>query len=816
MDWVQQTKLQEVSIIAFADEQINQQMRDRFIRHTREVLRRKEVECEIWIVSPSGQETTPLTNSEKTRTARHVAHAIRSAEHETIAIMDCEYPLEVCHWESISTRVTDHNLQTWCYQKPATSGYKKLLISIYTFLMRQLLGVKKHTLRPGITLFRKSAINDEDLDVIEQDHPDGISQLICLSRLDRKLIIENESNEVCQEGLWGPAAFSQESRRLNPNSQKVRSLSDRTVRFWWNKVMFPRETYDFLCEQKPVSRPQKIVTWCILLAAAIFVFTSRLDYSLFEPDEARNAQLAMTILETGDWMSLSINSEPYWDKPPLLAWMTALSYKVFGVSEFATRVPAALCALMTIILMLSVGKRLVGFRAAAIGASLAIISSGFVFISRFATMDVLLSMFLTATILCSYVAWFESEFRRSWAVIAGIALGLGLLAKGPVAIVLTLIPFLVFTFMQHKSFKGGLKNIYWLAIPAILVAAPWYMAMCWVHPEFIEYYFWKNHVVRFTDTFVHREPFWYYLPMLLLVMFPASVLIPAAWRYFTSKRRTARSNRCKAHGLLTIYVVWILAFFSIADSKLPTYIMPALAPLALLFGAMLEQNVFAHARQRRAAVKTGLAPAKTRVRSIDKLPKRLSITLVCLIVVNSVVVLSLYPESRAPIWFMAISAILCVLLTRIGIRKASTPEKAWGAVAGLGLMLVMLSMTNLIPSIAEQRSINKAVQRIQTSQPFETAPVVFFGRDSHAVGMSINAKEVRRFDKDDVFPATNFLNKHPHSIVIASEEHLVKLREGIDWKVRIVKPENARHVYLFTAEVESIAQEIEWEHLQLR
>jgi hypothetical protein len=82
--------------------------------------------------------------------------------------------------------------------------------------------------------------------------------------------------------------------------------------------------------------------------------------------------------------------------------------------------------------------------------------------------------------------------------------------------------------------------------------------------------------------------------------------------------------------------------------------------------------------------------------------------------------------------------------------------------------------------------------------------------------MSINAKEVRRFDKDDVFPATNFLNKHPHSIVIASEEHLVKLREGIDWKVRIVKPENARHVYLFTAEVESIAQEIEWEHLQLR
>ena len=193
MDWIQHTKTRQVSVIAIADHRTNQPRRDRFIRHTREVFRREEVECEIWIVDPQGYNVTPLTGARKIRSARKIATAIRNASFDSIAVIDCDYPLEASHWESVSSRLRENNIVTFSHPRPIVAGYKKYLFAIYVFMMRFLLGVGKTCLNPGMVVFQKSAIRDGDLNSIADHHVDAIGQLICLSRLDHKPIIETDT-----------------------------------------------------------------------------------------------------------------------------------------------------------------------------------------------------------------------------------------------------------------------------------------------------------------------------------------------------------------------------------------------------------------------------------------------------------------------------------------------------------------------------------------------------------------------------------------------------------------------------------------------
>ena len=141
-----------------------------------------------------------------------------------------------------------------------------------------------------------------------------------------------------------------------------------------------------------------------LLLAAALVFFSSLNYPLFEPDEARNAQLALNVIESGQWMSLTLAEENYWDKPPLQMWAIAASYKVFGVSPLATRLPVAMASMFTILATLLLGKKLLGYRGSWFGGLLLLLTTGFVCVSRYVTMDASLTAMSTIMLLSTYLA----------------------------------------------------------------------------------------------------------------------------------------------------------------------------------------------------------------------------------------------------------------------------------------------------------------------------------------------------------------------------------------------------------------------------
>ncbi len=298
------------------------------------------------------------------------------------------------------------------------------------------------------------------------------------------------------------------------------------LRLWWNECKFPAPTDADITDQR-VSRRQGLLAWSLLLAATLFVLCINLGYPLFEPDEARNAELSLNVVRTGQWMSLELGGERYWDKPPLMAWAVAVCYKLFGVSEFTTRLPGNLAAVGMIIVTFGLGRRLVGFRAAWLGALALIMSAGFVVCGRYVTMDAALTLSAVVTLWGAYFACDRERFSYRWWIVSAIAGGLGLLIKGPVVAVLTL-PVLIAALALNENRMLLSWRRCWIYLGIVLViAGPWYLATGIVQPEFLLYFFWQHNVVRFSQAFNHQEPWWFYIPVLLLMMFPISYLLPS-------------------------------------------------------------------------------------------------------------------------------------------------------------------------------------------------------------------------------------------------------------------------------------------------
>jgi 4-amino-4-deoxy-L-arabinose transferase-like glycosyltransferase len=263
------------------------------------------------------------------------------------------------------------------------------------------------------------------------------------------------------------------------------------------------------------------------------------------------------------------------------------SYGIFGVHDWAARLPPALAVHGTVGLVFFFGRRMVGSRAAFWGALTLALSPGFLGVGRLLVLDGLLTLFVTLSLGAGYEAVRGERLQWAWWLVAAAACGLGVLTKGPIAAVLVLPPLLL-----HVWLTGGGCRIpwsAWLAGGALvgMINVPWYLAVCLRLPEFGMYFFWKHNVLRFFAPFDHIEPVWYYGPILLLGLMPASFLGIAWMRYLVSSDPTAARHRAPAQGYLLLAGGWCIFFFSLSGSKLPTYIMPAFPPWALAFGAFL-------------------------------------------------------------------------------------------------------------------------------------------------------------------------------------------------------------------------------------
>jgi 4-amino-4-deoxy-L-arabinose transferase-like glycosyltransferase len=347
----------------------------------------------------------------------------------------------------------------------------------------------------------------------------------------------------------------------------------------WNHVLFPSsaDTNDRI-------RPLSLML--LLLLPAMLLYPCR-AFHLFEPDEGRYAQIPKEMLETGNWVVPTLQGEPYLDKPPLMYWLIAISYKLFGASEATARIVPAVCVHLTILAVYLIGRRSVGERGAFWAGTLLCVAPGFLSIARLLLLDGLLTLCVTTSVLSGYEAVRTGVLKRGWWVTAALCSGLGFLTKGPISEVLLFPPLLAIGWLTKSTASIGWKNL--LLFLGILVAVnlPWYVAIGFHRPEFLGYFFWEHNVMRFLKPFDHLQPVWYYAPILLVGFLPGAIL---AVPYVRSLLRGESNSRSAAGGFWLLSGVWILAFFSVSGSKLPTYILPAFPPLALALGEYIARS----------------------------------------------------------------------------------------------------------------------------------------------------------------------------------------------------------------------------------
>lgn len=329
--------------------------------------------------------------------------------------------------------------------------------------------------------------------------------------------------------------------------------------------------------------------WLLVLIVAgcmFFIGLGRLP--LLEPDEGRNAEVAREMLVTHDWITPHYDSLSYLDKPVVLFWLVAGSFRVLGLSEFAARLPSALLALATVLLAWWLGRRMFGASAGVrAGVILAVSPLVFAF-ARLVIFDMPLTFLVSVSLVSFWLASRQGERRLALDLIAFAAMGVATLTKGPVGFLLPLIALVVYHAISGEW--RALKKVHWAAGWAIFLAIvlPWFIDVSLRNPGFARYALWNESLVRFTTGgHLHRaQPAWYYIPVYFGAFFPWSFFLFFAALGRLKKWRSLWDESRRAELFLVCWAAVIFVFFSISHSKLPGYLLPALVPLSLLTAAM--------------------------------------------------------------------------------------------------------------------------------------------------------------------------------------------------------------------------------------
>lgn len=332
---------------------------------------------------------------------------------------------------------------------------------------------------------------------------------------------------------------------------------------------------------RPVPAPGIKHPLAALLLVGLVLFFLRLEVpGLMDPDEGRYAEIAREMLLLKDWLVPHLNLLPYLEKPPLVYWLTALSFKVLGFSELAARLPSALCALGGIILAYGLGRAFWGPAAGMLGALVLATCGGYVAMGRILTLDMALTFFLNLGVGLGYLAL--SRERRGLWFWAYLALALGVLTKGPVALVLPAIIWTAAAWSQGRPWLRSWLHPWPLAFLAA-VSLPWFLGVMIRYPDFWRFFILEQHLGRYLTAYIHHhQPFYYYLPILLAFMLPWSLVLPWALG-----RERIRGNPDRL--FLIIWAATVFFFFTLSRGKLAPYILPALLPLALLVGQSLSE-----------------------------------------------------------------------------------------------------------------------------------------------------------------------------------------------------------------------------------
>lgn len=370
-----------------------------------------------------------------------------------------------------------------------------------------------------------------------------------------------------------------DDRIENEGEKLPRSLA-AWLPFLWSRVLFRGGTH----RQDEPCRPFALLLLIVLPALLLY---PTLSFHLFEPDESRYAEIGREMLQRGEWVVPYLQSQPYLDKPPLLYWLIELSYSLFGVQIWAARLVPALAVHGCVLLIYVLGRRSVGERAAFWGALALALAPGWVTMGRLLLMDSLLALWTTLALLSAFEAVRGERLRWDWWLLAAAACGLGVLTKGPVALVLLLPPLWLQRWLTGSGCRIGRIGMLGFLLVVLAVTLPWYAAMTQRMPTFARDFIWEHNIRRFLAPFTHQHGIWFYIPVVLGGLLPGTLLLVPFLRFLFSSDSACAQRRTVELSFLLLAGGWCLFFFTLSQCKLPTYIMPAFPLLCLAFGHFL-------------------------------------------------------------------------------------------------------------------------------------------------------------------------------------------------------------------------------------
>ena len=337
-----------------------------------------------------------------------------------------------------------------------------------------------------------------------------------------------------------------------------------------------------------------------LLVAAVWLSSASVR-PLFNTDEGRYAEIPREMRATGDWIVPHLNGLPYVEKPPLQYWASALCQSVVGESALGARLYSVLCAFATVLAAALAARRAWGGEAARRAAAVLASMLLFLCMGQLLTLDMSLTCYMTVA-LAAFLAAQSAKSARSTAPSAGLlpsgasreracmllawaATASGVLTKGPVAAAIPAAVLVCYS-LYARDFSPWRRLHATIGLPVFLaIAVPWYWLAARRLPDFLDFFFVHEHFARYLTPSADREqPWWFFGAVFLLGSLPWTLsalrVLARGWR------RTSPDGGFNAELFLKLWVAFVLVFFSLSDSKLIPYILPALPALALLVAAL--------------------------------------------------------------------------------------------------------------------------------------------------------------------------------------------------------------------------------------
>lgn len=636
-------------------------------------------------------------------------------------------------------------------QHPIAVGYRvgrqdaflrKVYSRGYNFLARTLVGVRVRDIDCALKVFRRDALAS----ILPETSGFFVNtEMLARARQHGLTIAETGVRHRLRELGDSKVSLGDVPRVL-----------DALLPFWWTQVLFagPRHT------RASAARRMQMALALLLFVATCALFLGRLDHPLLEPDEARYAEIPRQMLAEGRVLTPVLHGEDYWQKPPLLYWLVMLSYQCFGVHDWAARLIPALAGILCVGVTTAWGWRTVGFWAGLTSGAILTLSARYLYLAGMLTMDGLLGAFVLIGLAAGHLAMTEPRWRTCWSLAASAACVLGILTKGPVALVLVVPPLVALAFLDRRARFWSMREMAIYGGIVALGAGPWFLTMMIQAPSAASEFLWLHNIARFFAPVDHEKPAWFFLPSLLVGTLPWSLLFIPAASYLFTRTNAARKRRPAALGAYLLSLTWCVLFFSLSGCKRPGYILPAFPLLSLVLGTFVVQGLPWRAWAASTAFVTG--------NTGQRWARRLTIAscaagmICCIVAVNK----SLLPWNQGVLLVSALGLVGVLVGSRGNLSRWASSLSCLVTV----FLLLMVGQRAILPNYHGLFGLRTQVEITSAYEQDEELPILTYPKRWDSINFYTRRDDVESYARGELEQLIRDLKSHGRAMVFVRRE----------------------------------------------